>query len=73
MPKNAQLKIGDLLKYAAQIDHNNVIIDHMANQGIHNKVFYIIGSIILPYSGVPITRACSQRIFLTFFQPARSY
>ena len=40
MPKNAQHKIGDLLEYAAQIDHNNTIIDHMANQGIHNIFLY---------------------------------
>ena len=40
MPKNAQHKIGDLLEYAAQIDHNNAIIDHMANQGIHNIFLY---------------------------------
>ena len=40
MPKNAQHNIGDLLEYAAQINHNNAITDHMANQGIHNIFLY---------------------------------
>ena len=59
MPKNAQHKIGDLLKYAAQIDHNNAMIDHMANQGIHNKIFYIIGSIVLGYIIYQLSQKCT--------------
>ena len=59
MPKNAQHKIGDLLEYAAQIDHNNAIIDHMANQGIHNTLFYIIGSIVLEYIIYQLSQKCN--------------
>ena len=59
MPKDAQHKISDLLKYAAEIDHNNAMIDHMANQRIHNTIFYIIGSIILAYVIYHFSRNCS--------------
>ena len=58
MPKNAQHKIGDLLEYAAQINHNNAITDHMANQGIHN-IFYIIGSIVLGYIIYHLSQKCN--------------
>ena len=59
MPKNAQHKIADLLKYKAQIDHNNAMIDHMANQGIHNMIVYIFGSIVLGYVIYHFSRNCS--------------
>merc|ERR1711963_1058845 len=59
MPKNAQHKIADLLKYKAQIDHNNAMIDHMANQRIHNMIVYIFGSIVLGYVIYQLSQKCS--------------
>ena len=59
MPKNAQHKIADLLKYAAQIDQNNAMIDHMANQGIHNMIVYIFGSIVLCYIIYQLSQKCT--------------
>ena len=59
MPKNAQHKIADLLKYAAQIDHNNAMIDHMANQGIHNTIVYIFGSLVLAYIIYQLSQKCN--------------
>ena len=60
MPKNAQHKIKDLLKYAAQIDHNNAMIDHMASQRLHNTIVYIFGSVILGYIIYQWCQKCSK-------------